>query len=56
MDTVKEAGSALGGILRVLVELAIWFGIVVIPLLAPPVLVSWAVARWIKRRSRQSRP
>jgi hypothetical protein len=53
MQTAHQAGQTLGSILRVLTEIAIWIAIVVVPLLAPPALLVWAVYRWIKRREMQ---
>jgi hypothetical protein len=45
----------LGSILQVLAELAIWLGIVVVPLVAPPVLlcaiVAWIARRWMRKRA-----
>jgi hypothetical protein len=49
-QTVERAGHTLGSILRVVTEIAIWVIIVVVPLLAPPLLVVWAVQRWVKAR------
>lgn len=49
-QTVQQAGQTLGSIARVLTEIAIWFAIVVVPLLAPPVAVVWGVRRWIRRK------
>jgi hypothetical protein len=53
MQTAHQAGHTLGSILRVLTEITIWIGIVVVPLLAPPVLLVWAVYRWVKRKETQ---
>ncbi len=58
-QSARQAGDTLSAILRVatrlVVEVAIWLGIVVAPLLAPPVLFIWVVQRWIRRRvERQS--
>ncbi|MBN1813145.1 MAG: DUF4349 domain-containing protein [Anaerolineae bacterium] len=54
-DTVQQAGNTLGSILRVLIELTIWIGIVVVPLVAPPVLVvafvTWTMRRWTRKRA-----
>ena len=56
----RTGGTTLGSILRVLVEIAIWFGIVVVPLVAPPILIAalivWAARRWVRRRERQQMP
>ena len=40
---------------RLVTEIAIWLGIVVLPLLGPPALVVWLVLRWINRRGRARR-
>jgi hypothetical protein len=53
MQTATQAGHTLGSILRVLTEITIWIAIVVVPLLAPPALLVWAVYRWVKRREGQ---
>jgi len=54
-DTIEQAGGTLGSILEALAKLAIWVGIVVVPLVAPPVLVvafiAWAVRRWTRKRA-----
>jgi hypothetical protein len=54
-DTVQQAGGTLGSILYALIELAIWAGIVLVPLVAPPVLITafitWVVRRWMKRKA-----
>jgi hypothetical protein len=49
-QTIEQASYTLGSILRALTEIAIWFIIVVAPLLAPPALIVWAVQRRIKRK------
>jgi hypothetical protein len=49
-DTVQAAGRTLGSILRVAVEMAIWLGIVVAPLVAPPLLLVWGGTRWLKKK------
>jgi len=58
-QTARQAGSTLRVILRVVTrlvtEIAIWLGIVVLPLLGPPVLFVWLLLRWINRRSRARR-
>jgi hypothetical protein len=50
-QTIEQASHTLGSILRALTEIAIWLLIVVAPLLAPFVLIAWAVQRRIKRRA-----
>jgi len=54
-DTIQQAGGTLGAILCALAELAIWLGIVVVPLVAPPVIVvafiAWIVRRWTRRQA-----
>jgi hypothetical protein len=50
-QTIGQASSTLGSILRALTEIAIWLLIVVAPLLAPPALIAWAVQRRIKRKT-----
>jgi hypothetical protein len=48
--TVRSAGETLGSILQALAELAIWLGVVVLPLLLPPALIVWAIGRRVVRR------
>ena len=54
-ESAARAGDTLGAILRVLAEIAIWVGIVVLPLLAPPMgllaLIGW-IWRRISRRKK----
>jgi hypothetical protein len=50
-QTIEQASHTLGSILRALTEIAIWFIIVVAPLLAPPALIVWVVQRRIKRKT-----
>jgi hypothetical protein len=54
-DTIQQAGGTLGAILRALAEIAIWLGIVVVPLVAPPMLIvafiAWIVRRWMRRQA-----
>ncbi len=44
-ETVEQAGRTLGAIVRVLIEISIWLGIVVVPIVAPPVLIVWGIRR-----------
>jgi hypothetical protein len=54
-ETVEHASGTLGTILKALAEIAIWLGIVVVPLVAPPLalmgLIVWIVHRWMRRRA-----
>jgi hypothetical protein len=54
-ETVEQASTTLGTILKALTEIAIWLGIVVVPLVAPPLalvaLVVWIVHRWMRRHA-----
>jgi hypothetical protein len=53
-DTVQQAEGTLGSILYALIELAIWVGIVFVPLVAPPVLIiafiTWTVQRRVEKK------
>lgn len=49
VQSARQAGQTLGSILRVLTEIAIWFGIVILPLAAPPILVIWGIRHWTGR-------
>lgn len=51
--TLNQAGDALGGVLRGLGDLAIWFGVVALPLAIPVLAVVW-VARRVRRPDRRS--
>ncbi len=51
--TIDQAGHTLDSILRVLTEMALWFIIVVVPLVGPPLLIAWGIYRWNKRRGKQ---
>jgi len=57
-ETAERAGNTLSAILRVLIEIAIWFGIVVAPLVVPPVLVAafiaWIARRWMRRSANKN--
>jgi hypothetical protein len=51
--TAERAGNTLSAILHVLIEIAIWLGIVVAPLVVPPLIIAafiyWIARRWMKR-------
>jgi hypothetical protein len=49
-QVVREAGHALGSVLRVLLEIVIWLGVVGVPLAGPPLLVAWGIGRAARRR------
>ncbi len=53
-ETFHAAGSALGSILRFGGDLAIWVGVVIVPLLAPLVAII-ALASWLGRRRARRR-
>jgi hypothetical protein len=60
-DTVQQAGNTLTTtlriVLRIVTELVIWFGMVILPLFGPPALIIWLIARWGKRRrEKRQRP
>ena len=50
MDTGQQAGNTLGSILHAFTELIILFALAAVPLLAPPILVTWGIWRWVGRR------
>jgi hypothetical protein len=52
-ETVKDAGSALVSVSKVLIDLLIWILIVIIPLLLPIALVVWLVWWLINRRNKK---
>ncbi len=47
----ENAGNTFTAILRVLVELAIWIGIVVVPFTLPPIALFLAVQRFLRRKN-----
>lgn len=53
-DTFESATKSLTSIYQVLVELAIWIFIVIVPLLAPPVLVIWGIYKLATRKKTQA--
>jgi hypothetical protein len=52
-ETVNKATGALTGIYQGLVEVAIWFFIVVLPLIAPPVLILWGIYKLFTRKNKK---
>lgn len=53
-ETVERAGSAVTSIYQGLVELGIWFMMVIIPLIAPPALIIWAIYKLVTRKSKKA--
>ncbi len=51
-ETVERAGATLTSVGRFLVELFIWIGMVVVPILGIPALLIWVIAWGVRRRSR----
>jgi hypothetical protein len=51
--TVDSASSFLITILRALADIAIWVGIVLIPIVGPPLLIIWVVWRVFGRRKKK---
>ncbi len=49
-DTVGKAGKSVVSIYQVLVEMAIWFFMVIVPLFAPPALILWGIVRLLGRK------
>jgi hypothetical protein len=43
--TIDQAGSTLTGLLRGLAEMGVWIGMVILPVLLPPMLLVWVVWR-----------
>jgi hypothetical protein len=58
--TLRDASRSLVKALQGLVDLVIWFGLFVLPVLLvmaiPVVVVVWLVVRWRRRRSREQEP
>ncbi len=53
-ETAQAATKTLTSIYQVLVELAIWIFIVIVPLLAPPALVIWGIYKLATRKKPQA--
>jgi hypothetical protein len=51
--TVGHATEAVTGIYQGLVEVAIWFLIVILPLLAPPALIIWVIYKIATRKNKK---
>lgn len=51
-ETLGNATRALRNIYMALIDIGIWLVVVILPVIAPPVLVGWAIWWWIKRRSK----
>lgn len=49
-ETAESATKALTSIYQMLIELAIWVFIVIVPLLAPPALVIWGIFKLAARK------
>jgi hypothetical protein len=54
--TVSHATEAVTNIYQGLVEVAIWFFIVIIPLIAPPALIIWLIYKFATRKSKKPAP
>lgn len=50
-DATRTVGNAYKGIANAL----IWFAIVVVPIIAPPAIILWLIARYIRQRSNAAR-
>lgn len=50
-QTFDGARRTLVTTYQVLIDLAIWIGVVFIPIFGPPLLIGWGLWRWAKRRS-----
>jgi hypothetical protein len=55
-ETMHRATGAVTNIYQGFVELAIWFFVVILPLLAPPALIIWGIYKLVTRRSRKTEP
>ncbi len=53
-ETFESATKSLTSIYQVLIELAIWVFIVIVPLLAPPALVVWGIFKLATRKKTQA--
>jgi len=53
-ETVQRATGTVTNIYQGLVEVAIWFCLVIIPLLAPPALILWGIYKLVTRKSKKA--
>ncbi|GAB4493501.1 MAG: hypothetical protein Fur0016_19640 [Anaerolineales bacterium] len=53
-ETAQAATKSLTSIYQALIELAIWVFIVIVPLLAPPLLVAWGIFKLATRKKTQA--
>jgi len=53
-ETVQRASGAVTSIYQGFVDLAIWFFLVIIPLIAPPALVIWGIYKLATRKSKKA--
>jgi hypothetical protein len=53
-ETVDKAGNTLVVIYQFLIELLIWILVVLVPLIAPPVLIVWGIWYFVKRRKKKT--
>jgi hypothetical protein len=54
--TVSHATESVTTIYQGLIELAIWFFIVIVPLIAPPAIVLWIIYKVATRKSKDKKP
>jgi hypothetical protein len=52
--TVTHAADTVTNIYQGLIELAIWLLIVIVPIIAPPTLVVWAIYKFATRKSKKT--
>lgn len=55
-DTLHKATDSVTSIYQGFVELAIWLFVVILPLLAPPALIIWALYKLVNRKSKKVEP
>jgi hypothetical protein len=51
-ETFNAARHSLGEAYKAIAELIIWFGVGLLPIIGPPLLVVYLVWRWNKSRSK----
>jgi hypothetical protein len=52
--TTQNATNALVSIYRVIIDFLIWIFVVLVPILAPPILIIWLILRLVKKRSQST--
>lgn len=52
-ETFNGAKKAVTSAYQNIIDLLIWFFVVLVPIFAPPVIIVWAILKWINRKSKK---